>query len=374
MTRNNNQLKILILWANPESGNYGVRVLAEGLSIIAKNLWGRETQIDFGDFTPTGEIPSLGPRAVAIDFLNPNGQVKKLIKKYDLIIDSGGGDSFTDIYGLKRLLNIAYIQKLGTRHKTPIVLGPQTIGPFESGVGKKIAKNLLSSASLVFTRDSTSSACASEIGITPNATSTDVVFALPVPQATETSDVLVNISGLLWDENGLVDYVQYRSDTKTLINELINVGRVVTLIPHVLNDFDPKDNDLKVINNIKSEFGNSIKSYIPESLWDVRKFISGSNLLIGARMHACLNALSVGVPAIPWAYSRKFLPLMEEIGWNYGIDLRTSTNPVAETMKQIETISNRDFNQQITLLQENARSKLSIVPRVLIENLSLGDN
>jgi polysaccharide pyruvyl transferase WcaK-like protein len=38
-------------------------------------------------------------------------------------------------------------------------------------------------------------------------------------------------------------------------------------------------------------------------------------------MHACLNSLSVGTPAIPLAYSRKFAPLLADVGWEYVVSL-----------------------------------------------------
>jgi hypothetical protein len=44
----------------------------------------------------------------------------------------------------------------------------------------------------------------------------------------------------------------------------------------------------------------------PPDLDDARSIIAGSRVLVGARMHACLNALSTGVPAIAMSYSRKF--------------------------------------------------------------------
>jgi colanic acid/amylovoran biosynthesis protein len=53
-------------------------------------------------------------------------------------------------------------------------------------------------------------------------------------------------------------------------------------------------------------------------------------------MHACLNALSVGVPALPWAYSRKFKPLLDGLGWTASLDLRTEQD-VAERSKPITT-------------------------------------
>ena len=54
-------------------------------------------------------------------------------------------------------------------------------------------------------------------------------------------------------------------------------------------------------------------------------------------MHACLNALSVGTPAIPLAYSRKFEPLLSDLGWSHTVDLRTTADPVDEVMRLLES-------------------------------------
>ena len=63
---------------------------------------------------------------------------------------------------------------------------------------------------------------------------------------------------------------------------------------------------------------------LPQSrldLEDARAAMKGANLVIGARMHACLNALSVGTPAIAMAYSRKFRPLLDSLGWAASVSL-----------------------------------------------------
>ena len=49
-------------------------------------------------------------------------------------------------------------------------------------------------------------------------------------------------------------------------------------------------------------------------------------------MHACLNSLSVGTPAIPLAYSRKFAPLLADSGWTRCVDLRNSADPVGDVL------------------------------------------
>src|SRR5699024_8479421 len=71
------------------------------------------------------------------------------------------------------------------------------------------------------------------------------------------------------------------------------------------------------------QVGGDLEVVVPADLDSVRETIAGARLLIGSRMHACLNALSVGTPAIPLAYSRKFAPLLDSVGWTTGFDLRT---------------------------------------------------
>jgi polysaccharide pyruvyl transferase WcaK-like protein len=54
------------------------------------------------------------------------------------------------------------------------------------------------------------------------------------------------------------------------------------------------------------------------------KYLIGQcDFFIGSRMHACIAALSQGVPAVGLAYSRKFLGVLRSIGVeNLAVDLR----------------------------------------------------
>jgi colanic acid/amylovoran biosynthesis protein len=47
----------------------------------------------------------------------------------------------------------------------------------------------------------------------------------------------------------------------------------------------------------------------------------------GARMHACIAALSSGVPVLPMAYSRKFAGLFGTLGYHHMADCKTETGP-----------------------------------------------
>ncbi|MET1015339.1 MAG: polysaccharide pyruvyl transferase family protein, partial [Leifsonia flava] len=52
-------------------------------------------------------------------------------------------------------------------------------------------------------------------------------------------------------------------------------------------------------------------------------------------MHACLNALSTGVPAIAMAYSRKFEPLLNSVDWPHSVSLVGDPDPAAAVLRAV---------------------------------------
>jgi len=243
------------------------------------------------------------------------------VTSYDLVIDMRWGDSFSDIYGLRRLVGMNAFTKIVSDAGIPIVLGPQTLGPFNSRVGRIVAKRAAARYSKIIARDIASANYGSEIGLRTPILGTDAVFAIPVPEATKRRDVAVNVSGLLWNENTHVDHLRYQKSIISVCKELPRSGRDVTLLAHVL-DSETTDNDVPAVMQARDQIGDDVRFFIPDSLDDLRSFVAESKLVIGARMHACLNALSVGTPAIAMAYSRKFVPLLEGMGWERTVDLR----------------------------------------------------
>ena len=63
----------------------------------------------------------------------------KALNRCDCIFDFTEGDSFTDIYGTKRLISVAFLKYLCIFSKACYILGPQTYGPFKSKKSKIIA-------------------------------------------------------------------------------------------------------------------------------------------------------------------------------------------------------------------------------------------
>ncbi|OUS92702.1 polysaccharide pyruvyl transferase family protein [Rhodococcus sp. NCIMB 12038] len=327
--------RILVLWADRTSTNLGLRALAEGTESIVERRWPK-AELTF--HTQDSPDTPLSKRSVLRDVFRSRGPIKRELSRYDMILDTGAGDSFTDIYGLRRLILMAYVQRTAARAGVPVILMPQTIGPFDSTLGRMIAARSLQQATSVFARDPVSVEYAKQLGRRSASESTDLVFALPRPDHTGPieRDVVINVSGLLWCENPHVDHESYRRSVTALIDGLLQRDRRVALLAHVL-DSTVTDNDVPAVRELGRQFGNSVEILVPDSLTTVRGILATANVVIGARMHACLNSLSVGTPAIPWAYSRKFAPLMDALGWHTHVDLRTTPDPARETLALIDS-------------------------------------
>jgi len=352
--------KVLLLRADATSPNLGVRVLKEGTEALVRRAFGPQTTVHVQNFDGGDTGVKFNRETVAKDVFRPNGPVKAVLRKYDLVIDVCGGDSFTDIYGAKRLALILYTQWMSQRLGIPTILGPQTIGPFTKRLSRYLAGRSLRRMALVLSRDNASEKEAAALGRPVDLSATDVVFALPRPQARRQSGVIINVSGLLWEKNSHVDAEEYRSNIRRLISALLERGKLVTLLAHVL-DNPRSDNDVPPVKLLAAEFEGRVATAIPKSLTDVRELVAGAELVIGSRMHACLNALSSGAPAIPWAYSRKFEPLLNDIGWTHMVDLRTEKDPVAATTQILDAVGTEQLHAEVVRVLESIDNRLQPV-------------
>lgn len=323
--------RILVLWADDTSPNLGVRVLGRGTAALAHRVWPDAEIVyqNYGHRTP--ELPFGRLRSLAKERFTGRLGMQRWLAGFDLAIDTRSGDSFADIYGLRRLAVMSAVADLAGQAGVPVVLGPQTIGPFTTRRGRWLARRSLGRASAIMTRDSDSAEYSAKLGYPVNVLTTDVVFALPEPDIGEVRDVILNISGLLWAPNPHVDSVRYRQTIVRLFDALVAAGRTVTLLAHVLESDNP-DSDVSAIREFARDHAPDVEVLIPSGLDEVRSALLGASVVIASRMHACLNALSVGTPAVPLAYSRKFDPLLRGLGWDHTVDLRHDTDPVAAVL------------------------------------------
>jgi colanic acid/amylovoran biosynthesis protein len=327
------EMRILILWAGEANPNLGVRALARGSHDLLRKVW-PDAEFSYADFGQRpAEVPWGLTRSLARERVTGRLGMQRYFAGFDLVWDTRSGDSFADIYGLGRHSVMSLVHEFSRQSGSRVVLAPQTIGPFRTRRGRAIARRTLRRSNLVFARDPESAAAAARLGRPVDATVTDLVFGIDQPKPAAAHDVVLNVSGLLWNNNSHVDHEDYRAAVRGIIRALLADGRRVTLLPHVL-DSDNVDNDVPTALALVAEFDQAIDIHVPDGLDDAREVIASARLLIGARMHACLNALSTGVPAIAMAYSRKFEPLLRSIEWPHVVSL-TGTEDVAASVLTI---------------------------------------
>lgn len=317
-------MRLLILWSDPTSTNLGVRALDLGTRALAARAFG-DVEADALNYGASGAPMRVGSwRALLRERVTDSAGLVDWLRRFDVVVDTRGGDSFADIYGRGRHATMTLLADLVGRAGVPYVLGPQTVGPFVRRGSSSAARRSLRLAASTMTRDHVSAGVARRLGAQP-AETTDVVFALPEVAPTREHDVLLNVSGLLWNENRHVDHTRYRETVTTLARRLLADGRQVDLCVHVL-DGPTHDNDAPAAAQLAELLDGRTPVVTPADLDDARATIAGAQVVIGSRMHACLNALSLGVPAVPLAYSRKFAPLLSDLGYDVSIDLATATD------------------------------------------------
>ena len=254
-----------------------------------------------------------------------------------LIASIAGGDSFSDIYGLGRLLYVSLPQVLVILMGKPLVLLPQTLGPFKGTLARGIARWIIRRAKVVCVRDRESITDMQPIvGREASRFQSfyDMAFAMePFPPSEERLRALkkleerrplvgLNVSGLLYmggysKDNMFGLKADYRQLILDIIRCFVNMNAHVLLIPHVFGH-DP-ESDATASAVIYQELNSSCgdKLHLLEGDYDPHeiKFVIGRcDFFLGSRMHACIGGLSQCVPALGLAYSKKFRGVLQSVG------------------------------------------------------------
>ena len=364
-------MRILVLWASEANPNLGVRTLARGSRDLLLRAWPDAvfTYADFGQ--RPSEVPWGRVRSLLRERATGRLGMQKFLAGFDLIWDTRSGDSFSDIYGLGRLTVMSSVHEFARQAGTAVVMAPQTIGPFRTRRGRLLAKRTLRRSNLVLARDPRSASEASRLGRPADATVTDLAFGIDAPAVGPMYDIILNVSGLLWNANPHVSSEIYRAAVRAIIVGLLEEGRKVTLLAHVL-DSGNRDNDVPAAKALIEEFSGRIDVVIPRDLDEARSVIASAQLVVAARMHACLNALSVGVPAIAMAYSRKFGPLLASIGWIHVVDIGDAA-VVSNTV--LDLARRKTLKDQAEVSRSRARALLNLsVPLIAALRRSLRDS
>ncbi len=334
-------LRVGLLWHSLASGNLGVDALTSAsLAILREEAAKLELAIE-PVVIGMDEGPGAAARHDDIAFFPVRRKTLLTSRAFwrcagtlDCAIDIGAGDSFTDIYGVKRFGFLWLTKAVLLARGVPLLLAPQTIGPFEHRAVRMLAAAILPRCAEVITRDRESLALVRQIA--PAATvgqGIDVAFELPFvdrsnERGTHRMRIGVNVSGLLAQQaqsgtNRFGLTYDYLAAMERLVARLTaDEGNEVLVFTHVAGNQDSRDDDGWAVDRVisLSPKAQRVPDFADASA--AKSFISSLDLVVAARMHACVAALSSGVPVIPVSYSRKFAGLFGGIGYDPGIPVR----------------------------------------------------
>jgi polysaccharide pyruvyl transferase WcaK-like protein len=286
--------------------------------------------------------------------------------EFDVIMDVSGGDSFSDIYGAYRFTGVTLPKLLALEMRIPLILLPQTYGPYQDPKVAATAAHVLKNATQVWARDTHSMAVARDLlgdvfDPSKHLCGVDMAFGLDVvPPADErlvervhrhraSADLLVglNISGLLYnggddgtstepnaDRNRFGFLDSYADIIDPLLRRLVAIPGVrVLLVPHVTAHMDPDSGDAAANRKALARLPDADRDrvmLVPGDLGpsEVKWVVGQCDWFCGTRMHACIAALSQGVPCTSIAYSQKTQGVFETAGVDDGVvDPRRSRAP-----------------------------------------------
>jgi colanic acid/amylovoran biosynthesis protein WcaK/AmsJ len=387
------KMVVCLLGASFDTGNLGVNALAESTIKIILHRWPSAEIVLLGSsHLPEESSLRVGGREVTLravpirfsknvflpfhflqfvlyrilTFLLPGTALRqKLLKRNeycrtlyetDLAVDITGGDSFSDIYGMRRFV-LGFLRKwLVLFYGRRFIMLPQTYGPFTRPITRLMAKRILRGAEAIYSRDQEGLERVRELlngqGGDHVRFAPDVAFLLDPrvpsdPAIVPDSDlrahgsivVGLNISGLLYNggytrDNMFGLKVDYRQLVRQIADLLLEHEDVVLLlVPHVFPpDESQVESDPLACKALFDEFKNEHEGrvYLAAGRYnhnEVKSVIGQCDFFLGSRMHACIAALSQNIPAVGLAYSKKFRGVFSAAGVeDHVVDLLTHDN------------------------------------------------
>lgn len=270
----------------------------------------------------------------------------RLIDSCDAVLDASGGDSFSDIYGRERFDNIYRPKIIAINRGKPLILLPQTYGPYKDPAVRDLAARAASRAGMAWARDPHSHAALRDLlgdDFNPliHQCGVDMAFALQARPALRRLQPSLtawlenrnadhpllgfNISGLIYnDPAGAFRKYGLKADYRQAVigfleNILQDTPARVVLVSHVMDQPGHYESDLaacrdvaKVLNERHGGRVEVAPATLDES--EAKWLIAQMDWFCGTRMHSTIAGLSSGVPTAAISYSDKTKGVFETCG------------------------------------------------------------
>lgn len=251
-----------------------------------------------------------------LGFLLPFTSFGKTMRQISLVAAINGGDGFSDIYSTKtflgRLHDIGYAMRKGI----PVIILPQTLGPFSDEGNLLVARRILKYANMIYVRDDKFTEELRKMNVKYELTKDLSAFMKPQPWdiSIPKNSIGINVSGLAYSNTFRTlsgQFEQYPNLINELISHFQQKGVIVYLIPHSYNysNPEPSNDDIVACREAYNRLDDKQNVvFLDDDLTSpkVKYVISLMSFFIGTRMHANFAAIYTGVPVFGLAYSFKF--------------------------------------------------------------------
>ncbi|MEM8946036.1 MAG: polysaccharide pyruvyl transferase family protein [Planctomycetota bacterium] len=283
----------------------------------------------------------------------------KQLLNCDAVLDVSAGDSFANIYGDENFWYQSQLKLLCLELGLPLVLMPQTYGPFSNRESEQTAADILSRSTLVCSREEHGLNEVKQLcGDRPPQSLyrvPDMAFLLeptetPLPESFEqalrrnSTCIALNISGLLYFARrsfGL--HGDYKELSRRVIQWALSIpDSYLLLLPHVVaptlfsgaklpNVATSDTTDTGACEELLADLSPAELERVgllaePSDPARAKYAMKHCDYFIGARMHAFIGASSQHVPGTLFAYSKKAEGLATLMGIaDSVVDLRSDT-------------------------------------------------
>lgn len=248
----------------------------------------------------------------------------KIIRNLRWVAAINGGDGFSDIYSTVTFFSRLYETNIAMKRNIPVIILPQTIGPFKEESNRIIANRILQYATRIYVRDDKFIKELNSMGLKYEMTKD--LSAYMKPQSFDIdikpNAVGLNVSGLTYSNTFRTlsgQFTSYPYLMKAIIRYFQSQNVPIYLIPHSYNYNNPEDSndDLLAIRDLYAKLDNKSNVHVVDRDMispQVKYVISQMSFFIGTRMHANFAAIYTKVPLFGLAYSYKFQGAFEANG------------------------------------------------------------
>jgi len=246
----------------------------------------------------------------------PHNKLAKDLVRSDVIYNVSGGDSFSDIYGIKQFIIFMLPSFVALIFNKKHVLLPQTIGPFKRKKVENIAKYILRKSNMVFVRDTEFVGVLKkwEISYKEELDLSSFMQPQKVDKYEIQNDAIgINISGLTYFNNykGLSGHFDcYQKLCADIISHFQKQNKAIWLVPHTYLENNTRGfDDLNAIYDLYKKLPSTKGVYLIDkdhNGMELKYIISQFSFFIGTRMHSCFASIFSNVPTFGLAYSYKF--------------------------------------------------------------------